>query len=208
MFITIEGPIGVGKSSLTKLVSKEFNMFELYEIVQENPFLEKFYTNQQKYAFQTEMFFLTNRFTQLINLKKDYLDKDIDVVSDYNIYKNMIFARNSLSKYELDIFNDIYTSMTNNLVTNELTIFITASLNTLKYRIASRARSFEDDISDSYLEYLIDAYNTYINEKLIQTPQNIIILDGDKLDFVNNTSDQNYVLYLIKNKIENLEQNE
>ena len=97
MYITIEGPIGVGKSSLTDIIAKEFKYKIINEIVEENPFLKRFYDVPERWAFQTEMFFLTNRYDQLNNLNKRYLDKEINVVADYDIQKNLIFAKKTLN---------------------------------------------------------------------------------------------------------------
>src|SRR5690625_3001458 len=92
-FIAIEGPIGVGKTSLAKKIATHFGFELLTEIVEENPFLGKFYDNIEEWSFQTEMFFLCNRYKQLEDIEKDYLQKKKPVVSDYHVLKNMIFAK-------------------------------------------------------------------------------------------------------------------
>lgn len=209
MYITIEGPIGVGKSSLTRLISEEFNFMSLFEIVEENPFLERFYLEQDKYAFQTEMFFLTNRYTQQRYVKDNFLNKNLSVVSDYNIKKNLIFANNSLAGEDLIVFKKIFENISESIAQSDLTIFLTASLDTLKFRIAKRGRAFEEHIADAYLEMLIGAYNEYIIYEKQKNPDKIIVLDANKIDFVNNKEDRNKVIDLIKFTMSQMEgQNE
>ncbi len=207
MYITIEGPIGVGKSSLTKLISKEMKYNTLFEIVEENPFLERFYEDTDKYAFQTEMFFLTNRYTQLKEVKEKYLDNDLPVVSDYNIKKNMLFADNTLKGSDRELFSDIFSNITDSLATSDLTIFLRASVDTLKIRIAKRGREFEDKISDDYLQTLIDAYDKYIQQELENSPNFTLVFDCDELDFVNNQTNKEYILNQINSKINLLKEN-
>lgn len=198
MYITIEGPIGVGKSSLTNILSNKFELEPLYEIVEENPFLSRFYEDSEKWAFQTEMFFLTNRYTQL----KDFSNQpNKNVVADYDIHKNMIFAKKTLSSKELAVFEDVFSCLTNNILNSDLTIFLTANINTLKKRISLRGRVFEQDIDNDYLYYLIDAYNDFIEVQLQNKPQNTIVFNCDDLDFVNNTDDYDFIIESIKNKI-------
>ncbi len=201
MYITIEGPIGVGKSSLTRLIAAELTYKPIFEIVEENPFLERFYEEQDKYAFQTEMFFLTNRYTQLKELKEEYLDFNIPVVSDYNIHKNMLFASNTLTNSDFSLFTEVYDSMYKNLSKSDLTIFLSASLETLKYRIAKRGREFETNISDDYLLSLIRDYNTYVIQEQEKNPEKVLVIDGDNFDFVNDLDAKESVMDLINFKI-------
>ena len=95
-FITVEGPIGIGKTSLSKAIADYYQFHLLKEIVDENPFLGKFYTNIEEWSFQTEMFFLCNRYKQLEDIDLKYLQQSKPVVADYHIYKNLIFAKRTL----------------------------------------------------------------------------------------------------------------
>ena len=99
-FITVEGPIGVGKTSLAKAIAEHFQFSLLREIVDENPFLGKFYNNIDEWSFQTEMFFLCNRYKQLEDIEKKYLTNDQAVVADYHIFKNLIFAERTLKNQQ------------------------------------------------------------------------------------------------------------
>lgn len=198
MFICIEGVIGVGKSSLTKLLSDSLKMQEVYEIVEENPYLSDFYTNKDQVAFQTEMFFLTHRYGQLKEINS--LLQQGDVVTDYSIFKNLLFAQENLADEELSYFNEIFTILTRKLPNPDLIIFLKADLNTLKHRIALRNRTFEQVISDDYLNNLNNYYEGYI-QQLRNDGKEVLVVDCSELDFVNNSDDRANILALIEKKI-------
>src|SRR5690606_31867921 len=111
-FITVEGPIGVGKTTLSKAIAEAQRFHQLSEIVDENPFLNKFYEDIEEWSFQTEMFFLCNRYKQLSDIQKKYLSKQQPVVADYHIFKNLIFARRSLPADEYAKYEEIYHILT------------------------------------------------------------------------------------------------
>ena len=111
-FITVEGPIGVGKTSLSKAVSESFEYHLLKEIVDENPFLGKFYENIDEWSFQTEMFFLCNRYKQLTDIKNHIIADQKPVVADYHIFKNLIFAKRTLKETEYKKYESIYNILT------------------------------------------------------------------------------------------------
>lgn len=201
MFITIEGPIGVGKSSLTNAIAHKYEYKTLHEIVEDNPFLERFYSNQEKWAFQTEMFFLTNRYTQLKRVKSKYLSKGVKVVSDYDIDKNLLFAKNTLSGVEFELFAGVFEEFTKSLVSADVTIFLRADIRTLKYRISLRGREFEEAMSDEYLSYLIVAYDDLIAHKQSKG-DNVIIIECSDIDFVNNLEDREFVFEQIDREVD------
>lgn len=97
-FIAVEGPIGAGKTTLATMLAKEFQFPLVKEIVEENPFLDKFYEDMEQWSFQLEMFFLCNRFKQLESIQENYVNQQQPIVTDYHVYKNMIFAERTLSK--------------------------------------------------------------------------------------------------------------
>lgn len=146
-FIAIEGPIGVGKSSLAHKLSQTLDFYEEKEIITENPFLSDFYEDISKWSFQTEMFFLCNRYKQF----QDVTQLNQGVVSDYHIHKNKIFAKNTLSSVEFQKFSKIYDILTEDMIMPNMIIFLDADLDVLKSRIAKRNRSFEHQIEDEYL---------------------------------------------------------
>ncbi|RIP10292.1 deoxynucleoside kinase, partial [Staphylococcus gallinarum] len=151
----VEGPIGVGKSSLAHKLSQTYKYYEEKEIITENPFLSDFYEDISKWSFQTEMFFLCNRYKQF----QDLALIENGIVSDYHIYKNKIFANNTLTTTEYNKFSRIYDILTEDLEMPNMIIFLDADLATLKSRIAHRNRSFEHQIADDYLLNLKRDYN-------------------------------------------------
>src|SRR5690606_32551311 len=134
-FIAVEGPIGIGKTSLAQRISTHFDFHLLKEIVDENPFLGKFYEDVSEWSFQTEMFFLCNRYKQLEDIQKNYLMKQHPIVADYHIAKNMIFARRTLSGNQLEKYEQIYEILTKDMPLPNLIIYITGSLETILERI-------------------------------------------------------------------------
>lgn len=194
-FITVEGPIGVGKTSLAKAISAHYQYPLLLEIVDENPFLERFYDNLEEWSFQTEMFFLCNRYKQLGDIKKNYLSKKIPVVADYHIYKNLIFARRTLSKEDYSKYLDIYNILTADMPKPNIIIYLQASLDTLISRINQRGRAQEKNISSDYLQQLSDDYEQAMLDFEKQNPTiPVLRLNGDEMDFVKNEEDLKKIL--------------
>ncbi|QIH79338.1 deoxynucleoside kinase [Macrococcoides canis] len=194
LFIAIEGPIGVGKSSLTKKLSATLNLTPIYEIVEENPFLSDFYEDIDKWSFQTEMFFLCNRYKVLTELSND-----ISVVSDYHILKNKVFANNTLNDKEYKMFEEIYDILTREVRKPDVTVFLTADLDVLKQRIQLRNRDFESHIEDDYLLRLTADYRR-VYESMKRDHQTILI-DTSDMDFVNNAADYEHIVQQIKDII-------
>lgn len=192
-FIAVEGPIGVGKSSLAHKLSQTFNYYEEKEIVNENPFLSDFYEDISKWSFQTEMFFLCNRYKQFQDLEAIHTG----IVSDYHIYKNKIFANNTLTPSEFDKFSRIYDILTEDLEMPNVIIFLDADLEILKKRIALRNRSFEHQIEDDYLLNLKRDYNAYYRS-LKADGESVIRIDTTDLDFMKQENDYNYILDLVQ----------
>ncbi|WP_394141759.1 deoxynucleoside kinase [Cytobacillus oceanisediminis] len=193
-FITVEGPIGVGKTSLAKAISEKFQYALLKEIVDENPFLGKFYENIEEWSFQTEMFFLCNRYKQLVDINNHYLNKNKPVVADYHIFKNLIFAQRTLNQNEYQKYLKIYEILTGDMPKPNVIIYLNASLETLLDRIELRGREIEKNISPLYLEQLSLDYETAMNEFERQQPDvPVIRFNGDDLDFVKNEADLKHI---------------
>lgn len=201
-FIAVEGPIGVGKTSLTKAIAREFNFAILKEIVEENPFLEKFYEDIEEWSFQTEMFFLSNRYKQLKDTNKNYISKGVPVVSDYHVFKNTIFAEKNLKEKEFEKYMKIYETLVSDLEKPNMVIYLNASLDTLKKRISIRGRHFEENIDDGYLENLSNDYDIFMEKfKKENSDVPVLYFDGDEYDFVNNKDHLNHILKEIKESL-------
>ena len=201
-FITVEGPIGVGKTSLSKAVSQTFDYHLLKEIVDENPFLNKFYENIDEWSFQTEMFFLCNRYKQLSDIHRT-LDEQHPVVADYHIFKNLIFAKRTLKPIEYEKYEAIYKILTADMPKPNMVIYLHASLDTLMQRIAMRGREFEKNITREYMEQLASDYHEFIGHFEKMHPEiPVIQLNGDELDFVKSEEDLQYVLRRVEQKLQ------
>lgn len=203
-FIAIEGPIGVGKTSLSKKLATHFNYHLLKEIVEENPFLGKFYDDIEAWSFQTEMFFLCNRFKQLEDIERDYLHKQHPVISDYHISKNMIFARRTLPADKFEKYEQIYHILTNDMPIPNMMIYLHASLDTLMKRIRLRGREVEHNIKTSYLKQLQKDYEDYMDTFEVEHPTiPVIRINGDELDFVKKQHDLDIIINRIQNHVNN-----
>lgn len=208
-FITIEGPIGVGKTSLAKTLSAHFEFALLKEIVDENPFLGKFYENIEEWSFQTEMFFLCNRYKQLADTQDQSLSRGVPVVADYHIFKNLIFAGRSLTKQEYLKYFQIYQILTDGIPKPNVIIYLNASLDTLLKRIKRRGREVEKNISPLYLEQLSIDYEITLEKFEKQHPDiPVLRFNGDELDFIKNKNDLAYIIDTITNhlKLRSLQQ--
>ncbi|MEH7119692.1 deoxynucleoside kinase [Neobacillus vireti] len=194
-FITVEGPIGVGKTSLAKAISEKFKFALLKEIVDENPFLGKFYENIEEWSFQTEMFFLCNRYKQLGDINTHFLSQNRSVVADYHILKNLIFAERTLNNEEYQKYLKIYQILTEDMPKPNVIIYLNASLDTLLKRIKKRGREVEKNISPLYLEQLSIDYENTITAFEKEHPEiPVLRFCGDELDFVQSEQDLNYIL--------------
>jgi deoxyguanosine kinase len=194
-FITVEGPIGIGKTSLSKALAEHYQFHLLKEIVDENPFLGKFYTNIEEWSFQTEMFFLCNRYKQLDDINKQFLQMNKSVVADYHIYKNIIFAKRTLKGKQYDKYLKIYNILTEDMPKPNLIIYLNANLDTLLSRIAKRGREIERNIDPKYLQQLSEDYEIAMTQWERENPSiPVIRFNGDTLDFVQNKDDLTNIL--------------
>lgn len=184
-FITVEGPIGVGKTSLAKEISTHMQLHLLKEIVDENPFLGKFYEDIDEWSFQTEMFFLCNRYKQLEDINIKYLNQRKPVVADYHIFKNVIFASRTLKDSQYDKYMQIYRILTQDMPVPNVIVYLTASLETLQKRIAMRGREFEKNMDPNYLLQLTKDYETAMDAFKKDHPDiPVLKFNGDDMDFI------------------------
>ncbi|PID57644.1 MAG: deoxynucleoside kinase [Ignavibacteriae bacterium] len=186
-YIAIDGVIGAGKTSLAKKLSEKLDAKLVLEEFEENPFLGKFYEDRKRYAFQTQMFFLVNRFKQQEQFNQEDLFTDY-VVSDYMFDKDQIFAYLNLSGEELKLYESIFPLLKRDLRQFDLVIFLQASVDRLIYNIKNRNRIIEKNITRSYIRELSEAYNNFFF-KYNSTP--LLIVNTTDIDFVNKEEDFN-----------------
>lgn len=202
-FISIEGPIGVGKTSLAREISKAYGFHLLQEIVEENPFLDKFYDNIDEWSFQTEMFFLCNRYKQLQDIESKFLQQQKPVVADYHIFKNTIFAQRTLADKEWHKYIQIYNILNQDMPTPNLIIYLHASLETLIKRIQLRGRAIEKNIDHAYLQQLSEDYTQFMQEFKHKHPEiPVLEFSGDEFDFVSSKADLQHILAAVGNVLE------
>lgn len=179
-FITIEGNIGAGKTTLAHLLAKRLNARLILEEFADNPFLPKFYENPKQYAFPLELFFMAERFKQLKDtLYKTDLFQSI-TVSDYLFTKCLLFARINLPEEEFKLFQKLFDIMQQQLVFPDVIIYLHSSIGKLQRNIKKRNRSYEQKIPDSYLQSIQDTYTNYIKQHAIKT----IFVEADNADFL------------------------
>jgi len=193
-YIAIEGPIGVGKTSLTKLLAKEFNARCIFEKPEENPFLPHFYEDRKKNAFQTQIFFLLNRFQQQKEIIQPNLFNQI-TLCDYLFAKDRIFASLNLDSHELTLYDQIFGLLSGQTFSPDLVIFLQANPEVLLHRIRSRNISYEKDIDLEYLKMLTEAYNYYFFH-YDHTP--LLVVNTSEIDFVNRKEDLAQLIREIK----------
>ncbi len=193
-YIVVEGPIGVGKSSLTNILAERFTARRVMEVVEENPFLSNFYTDRSKFAFQTQLFFLLSRFQQQQDLFQQDLLHPV-TVSDYLFAKDRIFACLNLDPNELALYDRVFDALGTRVMKPDLVIYLQARLDVLLARIKKRGREFERKFDSGYLEDLVKAYNEFFFH-YSDTP--LLVINTSDIDFVNNEEDLQNLLNVIR----------
>ena len=196
--ISVEGNIGVGKTTLAKLLSKDLDYSLVLETFENNPFLKDFYENSKKNALPLELFFLAERYELLkINSENMFFS---GTVSDFIFDKSKLFAANTLKEYELTIFNKIFSLMKKSVKNPDILIYLHTDYSSLINKIAKRGREYERSIHLDYLKKLNDSYFDYINKSL-DFPT--VLIDVTHLDFKNNLSDYKLLKKIIFQKHKN-----
>lgn len=197
-YIAIEGNIGAGKTTLATKIAEDCNGKPILERFADNPFLPKFYKDQNRYAFPLEMSFLADRYQQLSDdLAQFDLFKDF-IVADYHIFKSQIFAKVTLQEDEFRLYKTMFDIMYKEMPKPDLYVYLYQNTDRLLANIKKRGRSYEQDISSNYLEKINQGYLEYIKS---QTDINSLIIDISELDFVKNQEDYIYILNEIQKKI-------
>ena len=200
MYIAIEGVIGVGKTSLARLLQVPFNSNVLLEIFEENPFLAKFYEDRNRYAFQTQMFFLLSRYYQQRRGVSELLGKEKTLISDYTFDKDALFAKNTLDGDELEMYNQLHAVLAEKIPDPDLILYLRATTNTLMRRITLRDRSYERDMDRDYIDLVNVAYDDYFLKS--DAERSVLVIDSDEMDFVHNQDDLNWIENRIRQRLQ------
>jgi len=198
-YIAIEGNIGAGKTSLAKMLAKEYDARLILEEFEDNSFLPKFYKDEDKYAFPLELSFLASRFQQL---RKKLIQKDLfheNTISDYFINKSLIFARKTLADDLFGLYANLFEIISLSLPKPELLVYLYVGIDRLKENIQNRGRSYEQDIERDYLQKIQDGYFEYIRQ---QERMRILVIDTNNIDFVNNRKDYEFILAILSKDYE------
>jgi 2-amino-4-hydroxy-6-hydroxymethyldihydropteridine diphosphokinase len=197
-YIAIEGNIGAGKTTLGAKIAEDFNAKTVFERFADNPFLPKFYKDQNRYAFPLEMSFLADRYQQLSDdLAQFDLFKDF-IVADYHIFKSLIFAKVTLQEDEFRLYKTLFDIIYKEMPKPDLYVYLYQNTGRLLQNIKRRGRSYEQEIPADYLDKINKGYLDYIKS---QTNINFLIIDVSERDFVKNQSDYIYILEEIRKKI-------
>lgn len=184
-YIAIEGVIGAGKTMLARKLKERLNAELVLEQFETNPFLESFYADRKRFAFQTQMFFLINRYKQQEVLNQGNLFTEY-LVADYIFEKDRIFAHLNLSGEEIKLYESIFPLLSRTLRKPDLVVYLQSSVDRLMYNIKKRSRKVERNIARSYIEELSESYNHFFF-RYTQTP--LLIVNSTEIDFVRNEND-------------------
>lgn len=184
MYIAIEGVIGVGKTTLARLLQPAFEANLLLEVFEENPFLSNFYADRARYAFQTQIFFLLSRYHQQRKGVPQGLSDNGRLISDYTFGKDALFARINLEGDELEMYYRVHEALAEKIYRPDLVIYLRASTDVLMQRIALRDRPYERNMERGYIDQLNSTYEAFFGDGGYETP--VLALDTDELDYIRN----------------------
>ncbi len=183
MYIAIEGVIGVGKTSLARLLQTNFDAELLLEVFEENPFLSDFYADRERYAFQTQIFFLLSRYHQQHRSVPAVLDQGRSLLADYTFAKDALFAEINLHGDELEMYYRVHEALAEKIITPDLVVYLRAEPDVLMKRIALRDRPYERNMDRGYIRALHETYENFFSG---QPPFPTLTIDTSPMDFVHN----------------------
>jgi deoxyguanosine kinase len=188
MYLAIEGVIGVGKTTLARLLQMSFDASLLLEVFEENPFLSDFYSDRERYAFQTQIFFLLSRYHQQRRVIADVLAKGKPLIADYTFEKDALFAGINLTGDELDMYYKVHEALAEKVVAPDLVIYLRANTDVLMQRIAFRDRPYERNMERTYIDQLNQAYDAFFaDHQKRRSP--VLVIDTNSLDYVHCSDD-------------------
>jgi len=196
-YVAIEGTIGVGKTSLANLLSEKLTAKLVLEAFEDNPFLSDFYEDPERHAFQTQLWFLLQRYQQQQDLRQVDMFQNL-VITDYMFVKDRLFASLNLNEKEMSLYDTVANMMERNVIHPDLVIFLQADTGTLMKNISKRGREIEKNISEDYIDALNQVYNEYFF-RYQDTP--LVIINTNNIDFVNNHKDLEEVINYIRQPV-------
>ncbi len=191
MYVAIEGVIGVGKTTLARLLQPAFDAEILLEVFEENPFLSDFYADRERYAFQTQIFFLLSRYHQQRRGVPDILALGRSLISDYTFAKDALFARINLKGDELDMYHRVHEALAEKIPLPNLLVYLRADTDVLMQRIALRDRPYERNMERAYIDELNHAYEEFFSKPYDHSP--ILTIDTNPINIVQNHDHLKYV---------------
>lgn len=191
MYLAVEGVIGVGKTTLARMLQPVFEAEICLEVFEENPFLPLFYEDRQRYAFQTQLFFLLSRYRQQRQDIWKAVSNSANLIVDYTFEKDAIFAQLNLAGDELEMYYRVHEALAERIAKPNLIVYLRANTDTLMRRIAQRDRPYERNMAWAYIDALNQAYEEYFSNRTQETP--VLAIDTNQLDFVKNTADLDWV---------------
>ncbi len=195
MYIAIEGVIGVGKTTLARLLQPAFDSEILLEIFEENPFLSDFYSDRARYAFQTQIFFLLSRYHQQRKGVRSSLNENPWLLSDYTFEKDRLFAEVNLDGDELEMYYRVHDALAEKITKPELVVYLQADTAVLMQRIAQRDRPYEREMDSNYIDTLNQTYETHFANEDAHT---VLTINTNELDFVRSKKDLELVQQRIR----------
>ena len=199
MYIAIEGVIGVGKTTLARLLYQAFQAELLLEVFEENPFLSDFYGDRKRYAFQTQIFFLLSRYHQQNNAIPAALNSGKMIISDYTFDKDALFARINLEGDELTMYYRVHEALAEKIPQPDLAVYLQADTEILMQRIAHRDRPYERQMERDYIHQLNEAYEAFFSD--VQSSLNVLTIDTNNLNYISRSEDLSLVANLIRQRL-------
>ena len=196
-YVAIEGTIGVGKTSLANLLSEKLSAKLVLEAFEDNPFLSDFYEDPERHAFQTQLWFLLQRYQQQQDLRQVDMFQNL-VITDYMFVKDRLFASLNLNEKEMSLYDTVANMMERNVIQPDLVIFLQADTDKLMSNIQKRGRKYEENINPNYIESLNQVYNEYFF-RYDKSP--LLIINTNEIDFVNNNEDLEGIMNFLKEPI-------
>jgi deoxyguanosine kinase len=190
MYIAIEGVIGVGKTTLARLLQPSFDAELLLEVFEENPFLSDFYSDRERYAFQTQIFFLLSRYHQQRKGVREALESNPWLISDYTFEKDRLFAEVNLTGDELEMYYKVHEALAEKITRPDLIVYLRADTDVLMQRIAQRDRPYERQMDVNYIDTL---NNTYDARYAHSPGKNVLPINTNDLDYVRRPEDLDFV---------------